>query len=244
MPDRHFYYSTLRDGEHLTLDRSESSHCIRVMRHRRKDRIEVLDGKGNIYQCIVEKPDPEKTIVKIEQVNTPDPLRNYKLHVGIGALKNMNRFEFFLEKATELGIDRITPLVSRYSEKTHLRPERLNKLLISALKQSEQYLLPVLEPLQTFDLFLKENQQGELFIAHGPGPSFPLLSDYKISDNNITILIGPEGGFHDEEVNQAIRMNYKAVSLGPSRLRTETAGIAAVSAVRFIMTGMDSSGRR
>jgi 16S rRNA (uracil1498-N3)-methyltransferase len=156
------------------------------------------------------------------------------LTIGVAPTKNIDRFEWFLEKSTEIGIDRVIPLLCRYSERKEIKPERLEKVMVSAMKQSIKAYLPVLSPLQTFKEAIKSQFSGQKFIAHCYEGEKQLLRDAVVRGKDVLILIGPEGDFSNEEVELAINEGFVPISLGNSRLRTETAALVACHTVNLI----------
>lgn len=234
MADKQYFFSgDIRDDQ-IFLDPVESKHCIRVLRHKRGDRIEVLDGQGHIFDCMISEASTSGTrleIVRQSDISLPEENR---IHIAIGPTKNLNRLEFFLEKVTELGVEEITPLITTYGERSFFRLERLHRILRSAIKQSRQAWLPRLNTPIPFNEFIAQPQEGNYFIAHGPENTAKPLAGQSLRHSRSVILIGPEGGFSEDEVRNAKSHHYIPVSLGNSRLRTETAGIIAVATLHFI----------
>lgn len=214
------------------LTEEESKHAIKVLRLEAGDEICMIDGAGGLYYGIIDDPNHKKCIIrvieKIEQYNR----RNYTLHIAIAPTKNIDRFEWFLEKATEIGIDEITPLLCQHSERKSIKKDRLEKIILSAMKQSIKAYKPKLNELTSFNSFIKDNKN--CFIAHcGTSPK-PALKSRISEKQNITILIGPEGDFSLEEIDTAINAGAEEIHLGKSRLRTETAGIVACHTVNVL----------
>lgn len=210
----------------------ESQHCIRVLRHVAGDFVEIIDGCGNLFSAEIVSPHPKRTEVRI--ISTlPDPgAHPYHLHIAVAPTKNIDRFEWFIEKAVEIGIDEITPLACRFSERKTVNLERLNKIIISAAKQSKHALLPILNPMTTFQDFAAS--RSGFFIAHCANGKKTYLFDTLTPRTDTTILIGPEGDFSTEEIELALANDARPISLGSSRLRTETAAILAVAQVATI----------
>jgi 16S rRNA (uracil1498-N3)-methyltransferase len=209
------------------LSEEESYHCIKVLRMRKGDAVEMVDGLGGYYKGIIEEADAKLCSVKIHGKQTETHKRNYNLHIAIAPTKNIDRFEWFLEKATEIGIDEITPLICQRSERREVKTERLNKVIVSAMKQSLKAYLPLLHHAKTFFEFIATSNSADKFICTCEAPNdFHLKNFYKTGCDAI-ILIGPEGDFSEGEIALAVKNNFKEVSLGKSRLRTETAGIVA-----------------
>ncbi|MBI9065703.1 MAG: 16S rRNA (uracil(1498)-N(3))-methyltransferase [Salinivirgaceae bacterium] len=217
-----------------TLPEEESKHAIKVLRMQAGDEICMIDGKGGMYFGIIDEPDAKKCVIrvieKIEQYNR----RNYQIHIAIAPTKNIDRYEWFLEKATEIGIDEITPLICHRSERKVVKTDRLEKILLSAMKQSIKAYRPKLNEPIKFKDFIKQNIEGTKLIAHCETNPKPSLKSKLANNNKFTILIGPEGDFSPEEITLALENNYEEIHLGKSRLRTETAGIVACHTVNII----------
>lgn len=213
------------------LPEDESRHAIRVLRVKKADEINIVDGAGGFYQAVVTNANPKCCEFEIINAVQNFGRKNYRLHIAIAPTKNIERFEWFVEKSTEFGIDEITPILCRYSERKQLKIERLEKIIISAAKQSLKANFPRINPLEPFETFVSRQTGHPCFIAHCYEGEKPLLSHvYQIGDD-CTLLIGPEGDFSQEEIQMAVKSGCHAVSLGNSRLRTETAGIAACHTV-------------
>ncbi|MBC8004670.1 MAG: 16S rRNA (uracil(1498)-N(3))-methyltransferase [Verrucomicrobia bacterium] len=223
----HIFYTPDLSGNSYTLDETESKHCVRVLRLEQGDEIILVDGKGGFFTAEIVDANPKRCAVKIikSEVNTGQ--RNYSAHIAIAPTKNIERIEWFLEKATEIGIDRVTPLLCRFSERKEIKNERLEKVMISAMKQSLKATLPLLDPLTKFNDFIAQPFNGQKFIAHCDEQHRDLLKKMIAPHQNYLILIGPEGDFSAEEIEQALKAGFHPVSLGDSRLRTETAGVVA-----------------
>jgi 16S rRNA (uracil1498-N3)-methyltransferase len=229
-----FYAPGINGGTYI-LDENESKHLIRVLRMKKGTPVRLIDGKGNLYEGIIENPDQKKCSIFVKDVIRDFEKRDYRLHIAISPLKNNYRLEWFIEKIVEIGVDEITPLICRNSEKTKIKAERINNLIISAMKQSLKSTKTKLNDPVTFHDFIKNDPGGKKMIAH---------CNDKLNRNNISgiyskgenalILIGPEGDFSEEEITMAENNGFHPVHLGTSRLRTETAGIAACHSVYFI----------
>lgn len=216
------------------LPEEESMHAIKVLRLKAGDEIEIVNGIGGYFHAVIANPDPRYCEVELKSF-LPDPQkRNYKLHVAIAPTKNMDRIEWFVEKSTEIGIDVITPVITRFSERKIIKPERLEKIIVSASKQSKKALFPVLNPLCSFNEFLERYNASQKFIAHCYESKKDLLQHACQKSSDAIILIGPEGDFSEDEVAKSISKGYVPVSLGNSRLRTETAGVVACATYQFI----------
>jgi len=229
------FYAPDITGDDYTLDENESKHIIRVLRMTKGTGVRLIDGKGNLYEGIIDNPDQKKCSITITGIIKDFEKRNYSLHIAISPLKNPERFEWFIEKSVEIGIDEITPLICMNTEKPGIKTERVNNIIISAMKQSLKTTRPVLNEPCSFSDFTARPVTGALLIAHC-NESFERrkISDACLKNENVTILIGPEGDFSKEEIEKAIELKYLSVHLGTSRLRTETAGIAACHSIYFI----------
>lgn len=229
------FYAPDISGSTYTLDENESKHLIRVLRMTKGSDVRLIDGKGNLYEGIISDPDNRKCTIEITGKVTDFEKRNYKLHIGISPLKNPERFEWFVEKSVEIGIDEITPLICRNTEKPGIKTDRINNLIISAMKQSLKATKTILNNPCRLEDFIVKNQDGIKMLAHCDDSLLrKKISDVYSESDNAIILIGPEGDFSKEEINNAVAKGYSPVHLGTSRLRTETAGVAACHSVYFI----------
>jgi 16S rRNA (uracil1498-N3)-methyltransferase len=227
-----FYVPNLASA-HI-LPEEESQHAVKVLRLQVGSAIEVVDGTGGFYKARITNPHPKHCGFEIIETKTEFGKRDYRLHIAIAPTKNIERLEWFIEKATEIGIDEITPIVCRFSERKIIKEERLQKIIVSAAKQSVKAYFPLLNPLCTFEELLKKHQSSQKFIAHCYEEDKKLLQNEIIKSSDILILIGPEGDFSKEEVQKAIALGFIPVSLGESRLRTETAGVVACCTAAII----------
>lgn len=215
-----------------TLSKEESKHCIKVLRMKMGDEVCMIDGKGGLYYGIIDEPDASKCVIRIIEKIEQYGRKNYSIHIAIAPTKNIARFEWFLEKATEIGINQITPLLCARSERKTIKNDRLEKIILSAMKQSIKTYQPVLNPLTKVSDFVKNNPNG--YIAHcGDNPK-PSLKSKLSETQDFVILIGPEGDFTNDEIKSALENNYQEIHLGKSRLRTETAGIIACHTINVI----------
>jgi 16S rRNA (uracil1498-N3)-methyltransferase len=229
------FYAPDITGNSYTLDENESRHCIRVLRLIKGTEVRLIDGNGNLFEGVISNPDSKKCTISINRIHKDFEKRNYRLHIAISPIKNQDRFEWFVEKSVEIGIDEITPLICRNTEKPGIKTERVNNLIISAMKQSVKACRTVLNEPCLFSDFMKMDLPGRRMIAHC-NDSFTRtkISGIYSKNDNASILIGPEGDFDKDEIKTALEKNFSSVHLGPSRLRTETAGIAACHSVYFI----------
>ena len=219
-----------------TLSEEESAHCIRVLRYTRGDEILLTDGKGNTYTARITNPHPKHCEFEVLGSERQQKSHDFHLHIAIAPTKNIERLEWMVEKCTEIGIDEITPLLCRFSERKQLREDRLEKIILSAAKQSLTPYLPRLNPLTDYNTFVRNACEKHRYIAHCyKDERHPLKEEIikaKASSlegrlGEVVILIGPEGGFSEQEVSDALALGFVPVSLGNSRLRTETAGVVA-----------------
>ena len=233
---QYFYDPTLSpESKQCILGKEESNHIIRVLRKRIGDRIQITNGMG--YKFTAEIVDPSVQRCKIAICKTEKTIpKMYHLHLAVAPTKNMDRFEWFLEKATEIGIDEITPVICERSERKILKRHRLDKVIQSAMKQSKRTFLPKLNDPVGLEKFLEQDHQGLCFIAHCQEGEKAELKRRIAPDKDILVLIGPEGDFSDTEIQSALNKGFMPVSLGEYRLRTETAAILACSTVAFINT--------
>jgi 16S rRNA (uracil1498-N3)-methyltransferase len=214
------------------LPQAESKHAIKVLRLNEGAVIQLFDGKGSIYNCEISIADAKRCEVKILTKKFVEPQKP-SLHIAIAPTKNNDRFEWFLEKATEIGISEITPLLCQQSERKKIKLERFEKILIAAMKQSKQAYLPKLNELTKFSDFIKNNSSEQQLMAHCEQTDKKQLNTALKLGKNTIILIGPEGDFSKAEIELALKNNFKPVALGNSRLRTETAGIYACAAYNY-----------
>ncbi len=228
------FYSKSLDIESTsyTLPKDESKHVIRVLRKQPGDSIYLTNGKGYLFTAQIYDANPNKCKLSITSHTYQEP-RDYKLHLAVAPTKLNDRFEWFLEKATEIGVTEITPLLCDHSERKVIKEERFLKILQSAMKQSLHYHLPILHPLTSFKDFVASTQSNT-FIAHCEDDKKSLLKNELSPATDYTILIGPEGDFSITEIQLALKKGITPVSLGNSRLRTETAAIVASHSVAFI----------
>lgn len=212
-----------------TLPEEESVHCVRVLRYTTGDKILITDGRGTTYTARITNPHPKHCDFEIISSEKQQPHHDFHLHIAITPTKNIERMEWAIEKCVEIGVNEITPLLCRFSERKQLRTDRLKKIILSAAKQSLTPYLPVLHELTPYDDFVKTqsilNQQ--CFIAHCYKDEKRLLKTEIEKGKNVLVLIGPEGDFSEKEVADALALGFSPVSLGNSRLRTETAAVVA-----------------
>ena len=217
------FYSTSIQDDHFLLEGEEAHHLLKVLRHQQGDTVMITDGLGTLYTTNITEANPKKCVLHIVKRDKNQNIKDYNLHIAIAPTKNSDRLEWFLEKATEIGIDEITPIVCQHSERRVLKEDRLLKVLIAAMKQSLKHYLPILHPLKKFNDFIQESREPQRYICTMDAEEL-LLNRFDRSEKCL-VLIGPEGDFSKEEVALATKHGFVPVSLGNSRLRTETAGV-------------------
>lgn len=221
------------ETESFAFDREESKHIIKVLRKKDGDNLFVTNGLGFLFKTEITLASDSKCTVKIVSFETSEKPK-YHLHLAVAPTKMNDRYEWFLEKATEIGIAEITPIICEHSERKQIKTDRFDKIIQSAMKQSLHYYLPKLNPPIAFKDFVKQNRNGLLCIAHCEETDKKSLKSVLKPEQDLTILIGPEGDFSAKEIALALEKNYVPVMLGHTRLRTETAAVVACHSVVFI----------
>jgi 16S rRNA (uracil1498-N3)-methyltransferase len=216
------------------LNEDESLHCVKVLRHKVGDIIQVIDGFGTRAIGKIEAAHAKQCAVSLTEKEVVKQSRNYKLHIAIAPTKNIERIEWFVEKAVEIGIDEISFIKCKNSERTVIKDDRLKKVAEAAVKQSQQAYIPKMNPLIDFKEFIKNNTCDVKLIAHCEKESKQHIKTFITTAKTFTVLIGPEGDFTKDEIELALSLNYSPVALGESRLRTETAGLFACGAFASI----------
>lgn len=229
------FYAPMLTGDSYVLDETESKHCIKVLRMVKGEQVNLIDGKGNLFEGFVSNPDSRRCGISITREIKEFEKRDYSLHIAISPLKNPERFELFVEKSVEFGIDYITPIICNHTEKKNIKAERVEKVIISAMKQSLKALKTRLNDPVSFKDFINIEFKGKKLIAHcNEAPDKKSIMEVYAKRENVLILIGPEGDFSEDEINLSKKHGFIPIHLGTSRLRTETAGIAACHSVYFI----------
>ncbi len=228
-----FYVEDL-STERVVLNKEESNHAVHVLRLRTGESITMVDGKGAMAKAVITGNNLKACEVQIVERHENFESRPYYLHIAMAPTKNMDRFEWFIEKATEIGIDEITPLLCKHSERREIKMERLQKLIVSASKQSLKATFPILNEFKPYNDFIKSDFNGIKMIAHCREGEKQTLKKLVQRKQRVLILIGPEGDFEISEIENASTQGYLATSLGTSRLRTETAGVVVCSDIAFI----------
>lgn len=216
------------------LPEDEAKHCVRVLRMTEGDEILITDGKGYFYEAQIASATSKHCYVNIQNTISAPNFWNFNIHIAFAPTKNMDRTEWFVEKATEIGINRFTPLLCKHSERKVIKNERIEKILVSAIKQSQKATLPKLDDMISFSKFVIQPFEGRKFIAHCYEQKKLLLKDVYKKGESVLILIGPEGDFSEQEVDLAIKNNFEPISLGESRLRTETAALVSCNTVHIL----------
>lgn len=228
-----FYAPDISGGEY-TLAQEESKHLVRVLRMQAGDEVTLTDGKGYFYFCRIDEAGPKACRVKIIRKTRGNDRHARMIHMAVAPTKNISRYEWFLEKATEIGIGHITPLICEHSERKQVKTERLERVLVAAMKQSLKSTLPRLEQPVKFSDFINRPMEGEKYIAYIDPEVTEELSKVYTKGRPALILIGPEGDFSPEEVALAMQKGFRPVRLGLSRLRTETAAVVACHTVNLV----------
>ena len=228
-----FYQPGIQDGV-FSLDSVESRHCVKVLRKKTGDEITITDGKGFFYDAVITKADAVQCFFEIRSKTAPSE-KDYFIHLAISPTKNTERTEWFIEKATEIGVDKISLMHCKNTERSFIKTDRLHKVAVSAMKQSVKAVLPeISDHLFLFAEIVESSAEKEKCIAFVDHTNPLHLKDAVAPGSSYCVLIGPEGDFSPEELKTAIEYNFRKVNLGPSRLRTETAGVAACHILNLI----------
>lgn len=231
-----FYHpEALQINQELAFDKDESRHIVKVLRKQAGDKLKLTNGKGDFFTSEIIDAHQNKCVIQLLEKATPEPLPYY-LHLAVAPTKLNDRYEWFLEKATEIGIHEITPIICDHSERTKIKEERYKKIIMSAMKQSLKAELPKLNPAVSFADFIKSlsTSESNKLIAHCAQGEKNSLKEALKPKEKILILIGPEGDFSEKEIALAMENGFSSVSLGTSRLRTETAAVVACHGVAFV----------
>lgn len=231
-----FYNKNIAPTDKQVLfDKEESRHIGKVLRKHEGDLLDLTNGQGYFFKARLVLVSPKQCVAEIISSEL-QPQLPYHLHLAVAPTKLNDRYEWFLEKATEIGVSEITPIICDHSERKVIRPERYEKIIISAMKQSVKAYLPVLNPAISLNTFLSSevNPQQQSYIAHCEDDQKQSLKSVLKPKESVLILIGPEGDFSTSEIKKALHLGYKPISLGDSRLRTETAAIVACHSVAFV----------
>ena len=230
-----FYSPEIFNGNFF-LNKTESQHCIRVLRLSKYDIINLIDGKGGLFEARIISENPNRCEVQLIKQVKNNSKRDFYLHIAIALTKSIARFEWFIEKATEIGIDEITPLICTRSERRTIKMERPQKIIISSMKQALVTLKPNLNEIKTFSEFISDSGKTKFnkYICHCSEGNSQKLKEIYRPGSNVIAVIGPEGDFTDEEIKFAEKNKFQSVTLGNNRLRTETAGITICQILNFL----------
>ncbi len=229
-----FYSPGIKETDRsFQFSKEESKHIVKVLRKRLKDRLFITDGEGMLYEGEITEANPKQCTVAILKGTRSYPDRHY-LHMVVAPTKMNDRYEWFLEKATEIGVHEITPIICERSERKSLKMDRMERVVEAAMKQSLQTYKPKLNTPVSFEKFIALPPRGKPFIAHCEPLARHELKRRVMADRDLTILVGPEGDFSSTEIKKALKNGYVPVSLGKNRLRTETAAIVACATVAMI----------
>lgn len=227
------FHVPLLANNHCVMNEEESMHATKVLRLKTGDAIMVTDGLGQMWEATIDvahhKHCSFRLVKQMQTHNLP-----YRLHIGIAPTKNIDRFEWFVEKATEIGVSHITPIICKHSERKIIKDDRIQKIIVSACKQSVKATFPLLGAACTFEQFVERNEASQKFIAHCYALDKKELKHELQALSDAIVLIGPEGDFSASEIALALQKQYIAVALGASRLRTETAGVYAAAAASMV----------
>lgn len=217
----------------VTFSKDESKHIVKVLRKSVGDELHITNGHGWLFVAKISVADIKNCVTEIVS-KTFYPKINHQVHLAVAPTKMNDRYEWFLEKATEIGVDGITPIICSHSERKTINIDRFEKILQAAMKQSNQYYLPILQPQIHFQDFIKKDFKGQKFIAHCEETKKTALKAALKPETDVLILIGPEGDFSVKEIETAIKNQFIPVTLGKTRLRTETAAVVACHSVAFV----------
>lgn len=218
----------------IVFDKEESRHIVRVLRKKEGDTLHITNGKGDLFTAEIQFANDKKCNATLINVQSHKKTWDFYVHIALAPTKNNDRTEWFLEKATEMGIDEITPIICHHSERRNIKLDRFEKIIQSAMKQSLKYHQPVLNQPIGFSEFMAQHSNEICCIAHCEEGPKKTLKDHVKPKENVIILIGPEGDFSPQEIAMAIKQKYQPISLGASRLRTETAALVALQHLHFI----------
>lgn len=222
-------------GDICKLDEEESKHCIRVLRLKENDVVEVTDGKGNLYKAVIENPNPKACVLRVS-AQSVEPIPTWELIIAVAPTKNMVRMEWLIEKLSEIGFTKFIPVECNNSERRVIKTERLNKIAIEAMKQSGRVYLPKIEELISFEKLINNYKSfnGQKIIAHCNDSEKKTLSSVYNKGENALVLIGPEGDFTMEEIDTALQSGFMPVTLNEKTLRTETAALTAAITLKTL----------
>lgn len=230
----HLFYTPDISADHYQLNEEESKHCVRVLRLANGDIVYLIDGNGGFYKTEIIDAHPKRCTLHVLEKQLDYGKRNFHLHIAIAPTKNIERIEWFLEKVTEIGVDEITPIICQRSERKEVKTDRLNKIIISAIKQSLKAFKPKLNESIDFKQFIVQSKLKNKYIAHCLEESKQSIGQIYRQKEDVLVLIGPEGDFTSAEIEFALQNGFVPITLGESRLRTETAGVVACAQLNFM----------
>ena len=230
----HLFFTPDISGDYYSLNEEESKHCVKVLRLQSEAEVYLIDGKGGFFKARIMDPHPKRTLLKIIEVRQEYGKRNHYLHIAMAPTKNIERTEWFLEKATEIGIDEVSLIITDRSERKEVKPDRLRKVITSAVKQSVKAYHPILNEPVNFKQFIQVTKQQHKYIAHCMDGEKHSFKTELTPHNSYLVMIGPEGDFSPTEVDLALAEGFKPITLGDSRLRTETAALEACFEINFL----------
>lgn len=229
-----FYVADCKENDVICLDKEESTHIVRVLRMKESEEISLVDGKGNFFFAEIIDANPNRCSVKINRCVPSFGKRDFYIHLAIAPTKNINRIEWLLEKATEIGIDEITPVICEHSERKEVKVERLEKIIISAMKQSLKAYKPILNPAKKISELINNSTEDYKLVCYCQGEERKYIKDVCKPKSSYLILIGPEGDFSEKEIELCKSNNFSTITLGEQRLRTETAALYSISNIHYI----------
>jgi 16S rRNA (uracil1498-N3)-methyltransferase len=229
-----FYLPDIKEKGIVSLDQEESKHLAKVLRLTRGELVYLTNGKGQMFEARVADPSSREATLEILRTIDLYPPRNFNIHIAVAPTKNIDRIEWFVEKSVEMGIEEISFIRTRRSERKHINPERMNKIAVSAMKQSMKPYLPVVNDLTDFSKFISIADADQKFIAHLESPATIHLKKQAVAGSRYLVLIGPEGDFTSEEIDAARAAGFSDATLGPYRLRTETAALTTCNILNLI----------
>lgn len=230
-----FYKDDISLNQITALSQEEALHCTKVLRLKEGDKILLTNGKGSLFEGTISSCRKDECLVAINSEQTDYQKRDYYIHIAIAPTKNPSRMEWFIEKAVEMGVDEITPLICQHSERTRIKTQRWEKIAIAAMKQSLKCYLPKINEETTFDSIVSKAMEKELYIAYcAKDIQYTTLRKSYTKGQSVLILIGPEGDFSKEEITLATQNKFKPLTFGSERLRTETAAMYAVASIHFL----------
>lgn len=225
--EKPIFYAQNISNQEAFLDGEESQHALKVLRLKPQDPVTVIDGQGTFYEGTIDSISKKGTTIQICNPKEDTSSLAQELHLAVAPTKNNSRIEWLLEKMTEVGMKTFTPILTQHSIRRTINEDRWHKILLSAAKQSQRALIPQLQPMTPFEDFIRHNHEGEKFIAHLDLNHSEEWASIQLNQKKVCILIGPEGDFSTDELTLAKQAGFKPITLGPKRLRTETAGLYA-----------------